>query len=185
MNPTRMRGFTLIELLIALAIFAFLVLLAGPTYSDFMGNTQVRTVAENTLDGVRLAQIEALKHNALARFTFTPATGWQVDYLFDETGLYVPVQSYKFQEGASRTTQNPTPADATQVTFNGLGRVVRPNPDLSPPIDRLDFSNTNVSAGARRPMRVVVSDVNANAAIKLCDPDPGVAATDARACPPP
>jgi type IV fimbrial biogenesis protein FimT len=183
MVKTPNRGFTLIELLIGLAIFAFLAVLAGPAYFDFIGNTQVRTAAENSLLGVRLAQQEALRRNALARFVFTPATGWQVDYFDDETDAFVPVQSYKFQEGASRTTQVSTPGGATTVTFNGLGRVVR-NPDLPPPIDRLDFSNTNVSESARRPLRVVISDPNANAAIKLCDPDPGVATTDARACPP-
>jgi len=183
MITTCSRGFTLIELLIGLAIFAFLVVLAGPAYFDFMGNTQVRNAAENSLEGVRMAQHEALKRNALARLVFTPATGWQVDYFDDETGAFVPVHSYKFHEGASMTTQVPTPGDATTVTFNGLGRVTD-NADLSPRLARLDFSNTAVSAGAQRPLRVVVSDANANAAIKLCDPDPGVATDDARACPP-
>ena len=177
------RGFTLIELLIGLAIFAFLVVLAGPTYFDLMGNTQVRTAAENSLDGVRVAQHEALRRNAIARFVFTPATGWQVDYLDDETTAFVFVQRYKFQEGASKTTQVPTPGDATTVTFNGLGRVTD-NVDASPRLNRMDFSNVSVTASAQRPLRVVVSDPNANAAIKLCDPDPGVATTDARACPP-
>jgi type IV fimbrial biogenesis protein FimT len=183
MVTTCSRGFTLIELLIGLAIFAFLVVLAGPAYFDFMGNTQVRTAAENSLEGVRMAQHEALKRNAVARLVFTPATGWRVDYFDDETGAFVPMHSYKFQEGASMTTQVPTPGDATTVTFNGLGRVTD-NADLSPRLARLDFSNTSVSAGAQRPLRVVVSDANANAAIKLCDPDAGVATDDARACPP-
>jgi type IV fimbrial biogenesis protein FimT len=180
---TRERGFTLIELLIGLAIFAFLAVLAGPSYFDFMGNTQVRTAAENSLEGVRLAQHEALRRNAPARFVFTPLTGWQVDYFDADTDAYVLVQSYKFQEGASRTNQAPTPGDATTVTFNGLGRVTD-NIDLSPRLTTLDFSNTNVSATARRPLRVVISGLNANAAIKLCDPDPGLATDDARACPP-
>jgi type IV fimbrial biogenesis protein FimT len=183
MVTARNPGFTLIELLIGLAIFAFLVVLAGPSYFDFIGNSQVRTAAENSLDGVRMAQHEALRRNAVARLVFTPATGWQVDSFDDETGAFAPVQSYKFQEGASRTTQVPTPGDATTVTFNGLGRVVA-NLDASPPLTRLDFSNTSVSAGAQRPLRVVISDANANAAIKLCDPDAGIATTDARACPP-
>jgi type IV fimbrial biogenesis protein FimT len=183
MTTMRQRGFTLIELLIGLAIFAFLVVLAGPAYYDFMGNTQVRNAAENSLDGVRLAQHEALKRNALARFVFTPATGWQVDYFDDEKAAFVGVQSYQFQEGASRTTQAPTPGDATTVTFNGLGRVIA-NLDASPTLTSLGFSNTSVSAGAQRPLRLVISDPSANAAIKLCDPDSSVATTDARACPP-
>ena len=183
MNTMCTRGFTLIELLIGLAIFAFLVVLAGPSYYDFIGNTQVRNAAENSLEGVRLAQHEALKRNALARFVFTPATGWQVDYLYDETAAFVGVQSYKFQEGASKTTQTTTPGGATTVTFNGLGRVIA-NLDASPTLTTLDFSNTSVSAGAQPPLRLVISGPNANAAIKLCDPDSSLTTIDpARACP--
>ena len=61
MTMLREHGFTLIELMIALSIFAFLILIAGPMYADFMGNTQIRNGAENTLMGVRLAQTEALR----------------------------------------------------------------------------------------------------------------------------
>ena len=56
-------GFTLIELMIALAIFAFLIAIAGPQYADFMGNMQIRNGGENTLAGLRLAQAEAVRGN--------------------------------------------------------------------------------------------------------------------------
>ena len=71
------RGFTLIELLIALAIFAFLIMLAGPMYADFMGNSQIRNAAENTLTGIRLAQTHAVRNNRPAKFVIdpTPTTG--------------------------------------------------------------------------------------------------------------
>ncbi|TMH00654.1 MAG: type II secretion system protein, partial [Betaproteobacteria bacterium] len=59
----RTSGFTLIELMIALAIFAFLVFLAGPIYADFMGNSKIRNAAENTLTGIRLAQSNAIRNN--------------------------------------------------------------------------------------------------------------------------
>ncbi len=82
----RRRGFTLIELLIALAIFVFLILLAGPMYADFMGNSQIRNAAENALTGVRYAQTTAIKTNRPVKFVLNPAAttgGWAV-YEFDE-----------------------------------------------------------------------------------------------------
>src|SRR5205807_1774259 len=78
----RTSGFTLIELMIALSIFAFLLFLAGPMYADFMGNSQIRNAAENTLSGVRLAQATAIKGNSVAEFILS-TTGWAV-YAWDD-----------------------------------------------------------------------------------------------------
>src|SRR6202162_1902093 len=103
------RGFTLIELLIAMAIFAFLILIAGPMYADFMGNSQIRNAAENTLTGVRLAQTQAIRNNRPAKFVIdtTAATGgWSV-YLWDEnTADYAvtALETYGWKEGGARTT---------------------------------------------------------------------------------
>jgi prepilin-type N-terminal cleavage/methylation domain-containing protein len=75
------QGFTLIEILIALSIFAFLLMIAGPQYADFMANMQIRNAAENTLTGVRLAQGEAVRSNAQSQFILDPTPcsgGWQV-----------------------------------------------------------------------------------------------------------
>lgn len=173
-------GFTLIELLIALSIFAFLIFIAGPMYGDFMGNTQIRTGAENTLTGLRLAQTEAIRNNAQAQFVLDPAVGWQVLRFDDETGAFAPVQSYKFADGASRTTVTSLPDDATEVTFNGLGRII-PNPDASDTIQRIDVTNTNVSASVKRPLRLAISNYT-TAGIKLCDPAV-TDTTDPRLCP--
>ncbi len=175
----RTSGFTLIELMIALSIFAILVFLAFPMYAQFMGNSQIRNRAENSLIGVRLAQATAIKGNSLARFVID-ANGWAVFAWNDEIADFavVPVQSYQFAEGASQTTHVLTPAAATRVTFDGLGRVV---PDANS-LTQIDVTNPNISNP--RDLRVVISGIGGNTGIKLCDPDPGVAASDPRACPP-
>jgi type IV fimbrial biogenesis protein FimT len=181
----RNRGFTLIELLIALALFAFLIMLAGPMYADFMGNSQIRNAAENSLTGVRFAQTVAVKGNTLARFVLDPAAGggWTVNIFNDETSAFdPPAQSYQWADGASRTIVTATPAAATEVTFNGLGRVV-PNLDATASLTQIDVTNTNANP---RKLRVVISATGSNAGTKLCDPDPRVIANDpndARACP--
>ena len=178
----RTSGFTLIELMIALSIFAFLLFLAGPMYADFMGNSQIRNAAENSLTGVRLAQAVAIKGNSRAKFVID-ANGWAVYAWNDEIADFAlaPTQSYLFAEGASHTTNAPTPPGATMVTFDGLGRVFR-NGDATASLTRIDFTNPSVTNP--RKLRVMISGIGGNTGIKLCDPDPGVAASDPRACPP-
>src|SRR6266699_3103015 len=109
----RTSGFTLIELLIAIAIFALLIMIGGPMYSDFMGNSQIRNAAENTLTGVRLAQAQAVRSNRPAKFVIDPSSagGWAV-YPFDEdTNAFAvaPLETYSWAEGAPRTTVSLSP----------------------------------------------------------------------------
>ena len=181
----RTRGFTLIELMIAIAIFAFLIMLAGPMYADYMGNSQIRNAAENTLAGVRLAQTEAVRGNTQAEFVLntTPAGGWQVLRLNEETGAFdIAVQSYKWADGASRTQVDA--GGLAKVTFNGLGRVMAANPEGGTlPIAQIDIGNPSITNP--RPLRVVINPL-VSSGVKLCDPDPGVATNDPndpRICP--
>ena len=186
MATTRHSGFTLIELMIALSIFAFLLLIAGPQYADLMGNMQIRNGAENTLMGVRVAQGEAVRSNSQSQFILDPTPcsgGWQVKRLNNETGVFDVVQSYTFADGACKTTPSANPSGATEVTFNGLGRVI-PNADATNTLLWIEVTNTNVSSGPRN-LRVVINPLTPSG-IKLCDPDPRVASndpSDPRICP--
>ncbi len=159
--------------MIALSIFAILVLLALPSYSTFMSNTHIRNAAENSLTGLRLAQTAAIKGNNLAKFVLSPS-GWAVYVWNDETADFKveSLQSYQFAEGASQSTYVPTPAGATKVTFDGLGRVV---PDVN---SLTKIAVTNSSAD-HRDLWIVISGIGGN--IKLCDPL--VVAPDPRSCP--
>jgi type IV fimbrial biogenesis protein FimT len=184
------RGFTLIEMMIALAIFAFLIAIAGPQYADFMGNMQIRNGGENTLTGVRLAQVEAVKANTQAQFLLdtTAGGGWQV-LLWDETsGAFdIVVQSYQWADGASKATV--TSGGLNTVTFDGLGRIIQAGTNLldgtvaTQPIAQIDITNLNISNP--RPLRVVIQPA-VSSGIKLCDPNPAVAShdpNDPRICP--
>jgi type IV fimbrial biogenesis protein FimT len=185
---TRTSGFTLIELMIALAIFAILVLLAGPLYADFMGNTQIRSAAENSLAGVRLAQTNAVQNNRPAKFVIDPtaAGGWAVYPYNDELASYalVAVQTYSWNEGAPKTSVTLLPPGATTVTFDGLGRVAANGyplvPDGTASLTEVDVTNINVSVGSRRNLHVQISAVGGTTATKLCDPL--VLAPDPRSC---
>jgi type IV fimbrial biogenesis protein FimT len=179
-------GFTLIELLITLAIFAFLIMLAGPMYAEFMSNTRIRNAAENALTGVRLAQTSAVQNNRAAKFVMdaSAAGGWAVYLYDDEAAAYalVPVQSYKWSDGASMTVVTPQPPGAAIVTFDGLGRVA-PNgypavADGTASLTEIDVTNTGVTTP--RPLHVQISAIGGTSGTKLCDP--GASAGDPRAC---
>ena len=179
----RTRGFTLIELLIAMAIFAFLIMLAGPMYAEFMANSQIRNAAENTLTGVRLAQTQAVRSNRPAKFVIDPTAttgGWSV-FLWDEnTADYAvgAVDTYGWKEGAAKTAFTLLPGGATEVSFDGLGRVIPMPPAATAPLTEVKVSNPSVSTP--RELKVLISAVGGATGTKLCDPL--VLAPDPRSC---
>jgi type IV fimbrial biogenesis protein FimT len=70
----------------------------------------------------------------------------------------------------------PTPADATTVTFDSLGRVTA-NIDGSPAAMQIDVANPIVGDADRRVLRVVLG---AAGDVRMCDP--AVQAADPRGC---
>jgi len=178
-TPARDRGFSLIELMVALTIFTLLVVLAAPMYTSFMGNAQIRGAGESLLSGIRLAQGEAVRRNTQVAFVLDKVVGWQVSGL-DLDGNAQTIQTYAFTEGATNAKVTPSPGAATTLTFDGLGRIVNPNPDATLPIDHIDITNDKISSP--RDLRIAVGLVGGKSTgVKLCDP--AVASTEPQACP--
>jgi type IV fimbrial biogenesis protein FimT len=205
----RHRGFTLIELLIALAIFGLLIMLAGPQLAQFLASSQVRNAAEAITNGVQKAQTTAIGGNAQTRFvvdTNVSTGGWEILTTDPQdnsepapnpatpcvapagAASLNPVQLYCKQDGAPDVRFAPTPGDATQITFDGLGRM-QCNADTSANLQWIDVTNPkNTSA---RAMRVCITNASPTACpasapiaasqIKLCDP--AAAAGEPQACP--
>ena len=180
MSHARHRGgFSLIELMIAISIFIILILIAGPMYSDFMGNAQIRNASESLLSGIRLAQAEAVRRNTQVAFVLDPATGWQVSGP-DLDGNAQTIQSYSFKEGATRTKVDA--GGSTTLTYDGLGRILNPNPDAkaTAPIGQIDVTITGMTSP--RNLRIAVGLIGGSASgVKLCDP--ASASTEPQACP--
>jgi len=174
------RGFTLIELLIGLAIFGILIMLAGPMYAQFMANSQIRNAGEAMLNGVRQAQSTAIRGNTWTRLVVNTATGWQILQTIEgtEPSPPNPIQVYSLSDGSPNATVNTTPLGATQITFDGFGRIID-NVDLSARISCIDVTNSNVTG--TRNLRVVISNTGIGAGTMLCDP--AAAATEPQACP--
>jgi type IV fimbrial biogenesis protein FimT len=172
------RGMTLIELMIGLAIAAILLLLAAPSYRDFIANTNVRNAAENTVAGLRRANAEAVKRNAPVRFSLVGG-GWSVDEVDPADGsVENAIESYKFSEGAAKASIDSL-GGGTAITFNGLGRVLPANYDGAPLISDLQFSTAMVASP--RILHVVVGNDKSATGIRICDTK--FPSTDPSGCP--
>jgi type IV fimbrial biogenesis protein FimT len=169
------HGFSLIELMIAIVIFSFLILLAAPMYSEFIGNSYIRNAAEAVLNGVRLAQTQAIKVNTSAAFVLDPAI--VTVHAGSRRCVRQGDRDHVFNEGASKATIT-TNSSATTVTFDGLGRLLA-NTDASAQLTQIDITNANVPTP--HPLRVVINTIAGTNGIKLCDP--ALASTDPAGCP--
>jgi type IV fimbrial biogenesis protein FimT len=179
----RLRGFTLIELLIGVAIFGFLIMLAGPMYAQFMANSQIRNAGDGMLNGVLWAQTTAIRGNNVARLVVDPTAGtggWRVLQTIEgaEPSPPNPIQVYSLTDGSPNASVTPTPAGATQITFDGFGRIIA-NADASATISCIDIAHANMTG--LRNLRVVISNTGIGVGTKLCDPL--AVATEPQACP--
>jgi type IV fimbrial biogenesis protein FimT len=172
------RGFTLIEIMVSLTVLGILLMIALPSFSEWLQNQQLRAASEATLNGLQVARGAAIRRNVLVQFqeTSLPQTAWAVT----EAVSALAVQSRAHEEGSPNAQITATPAGATTVTFAPLGSVVA-NADGSPTVTQFDVSNpaggSCQPAGPMRCLRVVVSG---GGSLRMCDPLVGV--TDPRAC---
>lgn len=166
----RHRGFTLIELMVVLAIIGILLLLGTPLFTTFMANSRIKTASEAFANALVQARTEAIKRNEPVEFVIS--SGWLVCLVADDASCTQGDASVLYQgagrEGTSDVVVTPTPADATRITFDSLGRIIAPNPaDDSDALTQVDIDVTNGTSVNSRPLRVVVET---GGGVRLCDP---------------
>lgn len=168
-SPGR-RGFTMIEMLITVAIVALLATLAAPSFKVMLANAQIRTAAQAMYDGLQLARVEAIRRNERVIFAKGTQSDWTVTVESDGS----TVQARSSAEGSPAVLVTATPAIATEVTFDGLGRI-RPNTDASSSMLQLDADVpvSLIPAGSSHELRI---NISGGGAVRLCDPNaaPGV-----------
>lgn len=179
------RGFNMIEVMIVLVILGILVSLAGPSFFEFMQNSQIRAAADAMQNGLQTARGTAIARNVQVQLLVGPNSGWTVS----ETATGTVIQTRAHEEGTLNVGTNTTPAGSSLVTFTPLGAALTTNPDGTARVDRIDFVNpsggacqTDLPAGGMRCLRVVVTG---GGSVRMCDPkfDPLATPPDARACP--
>ena len=176
MRASNQRGFTLIEVLISVVVLALLIMVGIPSFTVFIQNSKTRAAADGMMNGLQTARNEAIRRNACVQLQIINQTGWMVSTcaLPDR-----PLQTRSENEGSgTNVISTITPAGDT-VSFNGLGRVVNPNPsDGSVPFNQVDLENSTLSVADNRKLRILVPP---GGSLRMCDPK--VASTDTRACP--
>jgi type IV fimbrial biogenesis protein FimT len=187
---TNIRGLTMIELMIGIVIVGLLLAFALPSYTAWLNNSQIRTAAESILNGMQLARAEAVRRNTSVQFALTSTASpmmsdWTVSVVSLLPAASAVVQTRSSAEGSATARVNITkPAGATTVTFNSLGRVIAPpitNNDNSATLTEVDV--TSASASATRPLNVLVGGgVVGGGMVRMCDPAPGLAATNPQSC---
>jgi len=189
------RGFTLVELMVTITLLAILMMLAVPSFTSMIRNSQVRSVAEALQNGLRLAQAEAVRRNRQTVFSLTNAEpgpnsaaaangrNWAVHTVprtTEAASSHVFIQGGSLADVAAGVTISNGP---TAICFSSAGRLVdNANPGVSgavcavtatPP--QYDFALT----GADRPLRVTLA---VGGQIRMCDPNKVLSSTNPDGC---
>jgi type IV fimbrial biogenesis protein FimT len=195
------RGFNIIEILVTLTVLGFLIALGAPSLVGFLQNQQIRAGADAVVNGLQIARGEAIRRNLAVQAVLEPGgsgwtTGWTIceatvdpcDSTTLTTDATKVIQHRSAEEGTSIATVTGVDAaanPAVAVTFSPLGSVV-PNFNGSNVMARADVIKGSdpslcvANGGSMRCLRVVVTG---GGSIRMCDPTPGIAAPDPRACP--
>jgi type IV fimbrial biogenesis protein FimT len=175
-HATRQRGFTIIELMVTGVVLAILLTIGLPSFNQFIVRNQVRASAEALQNGVQLARAEAVRLNAKVRFTLGAGTSSSWGVNVDSGGALVQESRASGEGGSASVTTTRTPANATQITFNGLGRVVA-NTDASATLTAVDVSVSGAPPNST--LRIQVSSPGGQ--VRICDPSV-TGTTDTRRC---
>ncbi len=119
-------GFTLIELMIAMTIMGFLILLALPSFSRWIANTKVRTMAESLQNGLRLTQLEAAKRNSTVTLSLTNDDSPDCTSTAASSGKnwIICAETNAIQTGIGKAGSENVNVNSgfSSISFDGLGR---------------------------------------------------------------
>lgn len=165
-------GFSLIELMITVVILSIAIALGIPSYRTWVQNTQVRNAAESIVNGMQLARGEAVKRNSSVAFTLNgAASAWTVSVV---AGGAV-IETRGAGEGSKNVELTILPLGATTITFNNFGAADNDPNNLT----QIDLTSPLLAPGDKRDLRITIG---IGGSVRMCDPDPMLAASDPRKC---
>jgi type IV fimbrial biogenesis protein FimT len=187
MQPARQQGFSLVELMVVVTTIAVLVLVSLPSMSDWILNSRTRSVAEAMQNGVRFAQLEAVRLHRIT--TFALSTGsWVVSYIptsvdagaGDKLNQTLQTSPAGNLNGVQMAPASSTSAPAV-LAFNSLGRVSGAATTAGPflPLAGDVTYNVTSTTGGSRAYNVIVSPAGK---VRMCDPGKTFSATNPDGC---
>lgn len=200
---TRNRGFSLIELMVTVALGSLLLAAAMPSFTTWITNARIRSVADVLQNGLRTAQVEAQRRASTVVFFKTESkvcsptdvassSGqfWQIRTVpnaLDSTDLAVPVRCGVLSDVSSGVELR---GSTTAVCFNGNGRqTAATNPgaigtnctlNTQGTASAFDVVASSTTATETRPMRVLVA---LGGSVRMCDPNKTLSTTAPDGCP--
>ena len=197
----RQRGFTIIEMAVTLTVLAFVLFAAVPSIGTWMDNTRIRNATDALQSGIQTARNEAVCRNQTMSFWLVSDTGGVLTdgcTLSNTSGSWVVSESspagncadapsttvapmivtgHPVGEGGGHVAIAALQADgttaATQITFNGFGRIA----NTADAINRIDVASETEGSEARA-LRLVISPAGL---VRMCDPAVSNS-TDPRKC---
>lgn len=163
------HGFSLVELMVTVAVLSLLMVLAVPSFTEWIQNSRIRTAAESVQNGVQLARAEAVRRNARVEFALDgTGGGWVVRF----AGGGATIQARSGSEGAGGVVLSTVPEDATSVAFDGLGRAENTLTAIN-----VDVPTSALPAAQSRDLRITIG----TGGVRMCDPNVSDS-TDPRKC---
>lgn len=170
MNTRVSSGFSLIELMTAIVIMSILVMLALPSYSRWISNTQVRNMAESVQNGLRAAQREAAARNGSVTFLLTNASPPICTSTAASSGANwaICAGSLVIQQSVGKTGNGSAvvASDFSSVGFDGLGRTNLGGPAVVS-VTSTQGDCEQASTEGIRCLNVLLSP---GGKVRLCDP---------------
>jgi type IV fimbrial biogenesis protein FimT len=180
-------GFSLIEMMVSIAIIVVLATFASSSYKAWIQNARIRTAAESIQNGIQVARAEAVKSNGPVQFDLRSThSAWTV--CTRPAGLgscpaddATTIQSRAAGEGSSADI-TVTTVDAGPYVFNSFGTMISPIPTAADGLVRIgvDVSTSVLPAADSRDLSIIIG---VGGAVRMCDPDSSLPATDPRKCP--
>lgn len=169
----RQSGFSLIELMVVVIVLAVAASIAIPSFRNFIANTQIRTTTESIRNGLQIARAEAVKRNAVVRFTLNNDKSWVVGCPTVTANCPAIIQSKPSKEGsASTTTLTLTGSD--NISFTSLGTVTAAVGQLSQVI----VDSSALPAANTADLQI---NIGVGGNVRVCDPNVS-ATSDSRHC---
>lgn len=173
MRSKSQKGFSLIELMVVVIVLAIATSIAIPSFRNFIANTQIRTTTESIRNGLQVARTEAVKRNAIVRFTLNSDKSWSVGCPTVTTNCPATIQEKPSKEGSSATTTL-TLTGTNNISFTSLGTITAAVGQLS----EVNVDSSAIPAAASTDLKILIG---VGGSVRVCDPNVSATA-DSRHC---